>query len=235
MLGSYLKRSCYNTFVYSFTSIFSRVVNFFFLPFLLSRLTLAEFGIWDFYQSFFSLSALLLSSCATTSLTRFSFNCHDDEDKAKQVVGNSFLLVFVSVIIFGFFYTLLANYSTLIGVHPFLHITTINICLFVLFSHMISYVRVKEFLTVYTLLFLAQNVVATLLTVGGVYYNWGVQAFFYGTALSLLIFLPGFFYLFWNYRYFSYSLLKEQLYFSAPLLIYGLLYSGFFTIDRFLV
>jgi O-antigen/teichoic acid export membrane protein len=235
VLGSYLKRSCYNTFVYSFTSIFSKIISFFLLPFVLSRLTLAEFGLFDFYQSFFSLSALVLSSCAATSLTRFSLHFEGDDLKVKQVIGNSFLLVLLSVVAFVCFYIVLVLYLPSIRMHQYLHITIINISLFVLFFHVISYVRAKEFLAPYVILFLSQNLIATLLTVIGIYCNWGIVSFFYGTALSLIIFLPLFFYLLVRYRYFSLSLLREQIIFSVPLLIFSCIHNSFFTIDRFCI
>src|SRR5579859_737549 len=103
MLAAYLKRGMNNTITYACASVITRGISFLFLPYFLSHLSLTEFGIWDFWQTFFSLGSLLLSSCAATAMTRFYLLYKDDAAKQAQSVGNMILLCLVGVIVFVLF------------------------------------------------------------------------------------------------------------------------------------
>ncbi|MGE0206217.1 MAG: lipopolysaccharide biosynthesis protein, partial [Candidatus Babeliales bacterium] len=236
MLKFYVKKGAYNTFFYGLSSLVSRALSFVFLPYFLAKLTLEEFGVWDFYQTFFSIGTLILSSTAATGLIRFFLLYKNDPKKQQAVVGNSLAFVLSGCILFqlGSFATLFLYYKN----HPnfiFLLLTSLNISLFALFSLLLAYLRVKEYLWSYFFIFCGQSSLAIALTVMGIYTNQGINSFFYANCVSLIIFLPFFAYLFKNYLTFSFTIFKQQLIYSVPLLVYSFLYSFFFSIDRFFI
>lgn len=236
MLKNYIKKGAYNTFIYASASVITRFINFLFLPFFLSKLTLEEFGVWDFYQTLFSYGTLILTSCSTISMLRFYILYKGDEEKQKYCVGNALALVFlifvfVAVIILG-----LWIYSPcLFRMYPYMMITISSAGLFSLFAILLSHAKMKEELFRYLIIFCGQNCIVSALTVIGVCYNFGINSFFYANCFSYLIFLPPFVSMFTRYFSFSWSLAKTQLRYSLPLLFYNFLYMGFFTIDRFLI
>ena len=87
MLKQYIKKGAYNTFFYSMSSFISRGFSFFFLPYFLSKLTLEEFGIWEFYQTFFSIGTLILTSATASGLTRYYLFFQDQQDRKRFVVS----------------------------------------------------------------------------------------------------------------------------------------------------
>lgn len=134
MILSYLKRGSYNSLFFGLSSAIVRAINFLFLPYLLSKLSLEEFGIWDFYQMLFSYGTLLLSSCAATGMTRFFLFYKDDSLKQKQAIGNSFFAVFCGALFLcmsAFFFS-----WTRIGIftNEYVFIIAASISLFTLFS-----------------------------------------------------------------------------------------------------
>lgn len=235
MLAGYLKRGMHNTITYAAASAVTRMLSFLFLPYFLEKLSLKDFGVWDFWQTFFSLGSLLLSSCAALSMTRFYLLYKDDLVKQKQAVGNMLLLCVSGVIVFitcvcsALWFTHV-NYD-----NDYLYLMTATVSLFACFSMVLAYLRVTEQLIPYLIIFCVQNILTTLLTVVGVYYGFGLRAFFYSQFITLLLMLPGFIYVTMHNRLFSWPLLKEQMLFSIPLFLYNLLYAGFFTVDRFFI
>lgn len=236
MLLQYIKRGAYNTLFYGASTAFVRAISFIFLPFFLSRLTITEFGVWDFYQTFFSLGTLVLSSCASTALFRFYFLYKDDVKKQQQVVGNALLIPLIGLL----FFVPLALATVLFlgickGITDYGCITIMSVGFFSLFSMVVAYVRVLERVWWYMFFFCTQSLLASFLTLLGVHNGYGIEIFFYANSVSFLIFVPCYFYLLKNHLSFSLPLLKEQLRYSVPLLFYSLLYTGFFTIDRLLL
>lgn len=235
MLISYIKRGAYNSFFYGLSAAINRVINFLFFPYFLSILNLTDFGIWDFYQTFFSLGTTFLTSCASASLIRFYFLYKDDVLKKRQAIGNSCLIVLISMVVFLLFIFCLLQFDIIVLGNNYVIISLLNIFCFSVFAIMIAYVRIKEKLIIYLILFSAQSLLATGLTVLGVNYGLGISAFFYANFFSLILFLPGFLYILALNFAFSWSLLQEQLKFSVPLLLYSIVYMGFFSIDRFFI
>jgi glycosyltransferase involved in cell wall biosynthesis/O-antigen/teichoic acid export membrane protein len=235
MLASYIKRGAYNTFFYGLSSALNRAISFLFFPYFLSILTLTEFGIWDFYQTFSSLGTTALTACASASLIRFYFLYKDDELKQKQSIGNACLMVLIGMMLFLCTIICLTSLNIITLGHNYLIITLANIFCFSVFAIMISYMRIKEMLVTYLIIFTGQSLLATGLTVVGVHYGFGIKAFFYANLFSLTLFLPCFFYLFATHFSFSWNILKEQLKFSVPLLAYSIIYMSFFSIDRFFI
>ncbi|MEX0940404.1 MAG: glycosyltransferase [Candidatus Babeliales bacterium] len=236
MLAYYLKRSSLNTSVYAGSAIIVRIISFLFLPYFLSKLSLAEFGIWDFYQTLFTIGTLLLSSNAAIGMTRFYLLYKNDIEKQKAVIGNAFCLIILSAIIFmllifGYFKFFL---KTNIDIN-YIILSSFNIIVFSFFSLVLAYLRVKEYLKWYFVTFCGQSLIAMILTVIGVSYNFGIESFFYANGFSFLLFSPGFIYILIRNYSFSFSLLKEQLKYSIPLLAYSLLFGLFFSIDRFII
>lgn len=235
MLVNYIKRGAYNTFFYGLSSAISRIISFLFFPYLLSRVSLAEFGIWDFYQMFFSLGSTVLTSCASASLIRFYFLYKDDSLKLKQSIGNSYLMVVIGIVVLVIVLFFLNSVTIIPIQNNYLTITFLNICLFSFFALTTAFLRIQEKLITYVLLFAGQSIMATAIMIGGISYGFGINAFFYGNLISLLVFLPFFIIYFAQYWSFSVPLLRQQLRFSIPLLLYSLLYTGFFSLDRFFI
>lgn len=236
MLIHYIKRGAYNTFFYALSSVISRFINFLFLPFFLSKLTLYEFGIWDFYQMFFSMGTLLLSSCSANSMIRFYIFYHDDFHKQKQSIGNALLLAFFAFILLSML--VLCIYILVPSIfitYPYVFITLINMAFFTLFALLLSYIKVNEKLLYYSIIFCIQNLIVSLLTFIGINHNIGIKSFFYANCFSYAVFVPMFLYILSNNCFFSWSLAKEQLQYSIPLLIYNFLYMGFFILDRLFI
>ncbi len=236
MLVEYIKRGAYITFFYTMSSVIVRTFNFLMLPYFLSHLTLAEFGIWDFYQLFFSTGTLLVTSCASTSLFRFYVLYKDESIKQLQAIGNSFLFVLCSVLVmalFGYFlFVFHHNYSYF---SEYASLTVCSVAFFALYTIILSLLRVQEKLIVYSLVFCVQNFLALAGTLVGVHYNLGIKAFFYANVCSFALFAPWFFTLFFRNRFFSFEIFKKQLLFSGPLLIYNLIYMSFFIFDKLII
>lgn len=236
MLLRYLKRGAYITFFYTMSSVIVRALNFLLLPYFLSRLTLSEFGIWDFYQLFFSTGTLLVTSCASTSLFRFYVLYKDEPLKQTQAVGNSFLFVLFSVLVMvlsGYGIFLCSTSSLFFSDYAF--ITLCSVSFFALYTIILSLLRVQERLAIYGLVFCGQNFLALAGTLLGVHYKLGIKSFFYANLFSFALFMPWFFILFFNNRFCSFEIFKKQLLFSAPLLIYNLIYMSFFIFDKFFI
>ena len=233
MLLNYIKRGAYNTLTYTASSVFTRIISFFFLPYFLSKLSLNDFGIWDFYQMFFSIGTLVISSSAATGLTRFYLLYKDDREKQRQAIGNALGLTFICSLIFPIIaFTLLSFiYSSPLSSN-YLAISILNISFFSLFSLILAYLRVKEYLWSYFFIYSGQNLLAILLTVLAIQYGFGINGFFYANGFSFIIFFPFFLSLLFKHWTFSLSLFKEQLKYSIPLLLYSILYGFFFIIDR---
>ncbi len=231
----YVKRGASNALCYGTSSIITRIVSFLFLPYFLSKLTLEEFGVWDFYQTFFSLGTLILSSCAATAMMRYYLFYQNEPAKQQQSIGNALLLTLITTALFLFILLSISYIAPHIVNNEYLYITIANICSFSLFSLVLAYLRMREQLWLYCTVFCSQNLLAVALTVLGVHYGFGIKAFFYANCISFLLFIPWFIYLLTRYCAFSVPILKEQMYYSVPLLLNGILYVAFFSIDRFFI
>jgi len=236
MVGKYVKKGAYNTFFLGLYSLITRGISFLFLPFFLNHLSLEEFGIWELYQSFFSLSSLLLASTSSICLTRFFLLYSDDYSRQKKVVSNSVFMIVIGTIFFCFlggflfYYTFDHHINLTYGLFTF-----ISVCLFSSFSLVLSFFKVQEQLFFYGILFCGQSLIATMLTVLGIWYGYGIESFFCGMLISLFLCLPFFLYLLFSFCSYDFSLLKKQLYFSIPLVMYSGMYSFLFVIDRWFI
>ena len=230
ILQSYLKRGTYNSFFYILSSFCARALSFFFLPFLLRNFSLEEFGLLDYYQFFFSMSCLILTSCSSTSMLRFCIKYQKDPQKKQQIIGNSLLMTIIGSLLFLLIIFIIPKHSILNT--DYLYITTFNIFLFSLFSIELAYLRTHEYAITYMILFLLQTTIACILTIIGIQRGYHLHAFFLSTTISILVFIPFFGYLLKHNFNFSVQLIKEQFTFSFPLLIYSIFYMGFFAIDR---
>lgn len=236
MLGKYIKKATYNTLVFSLSSIISRILSFIFLPYFLSKLSLEEFGIWDFYQVFFSLGTLLLTSSTAGGLTRYYLLYKDNPELQKKTVGNTFLLILVSAILFPII--TLFFFSHFFPQHlssSFFILSIFNVSLFSIFSTLLAYLRVKEYLGSYFFFFCGQNIIATLLTIYGVSLGYRIEIFFLANLISYTLFLPIFFIIFVQHLTFCPSLFKSQLRYTLPLLAYCLIHTLFYNLDRWII
>ncbi len=232
MLVSYIQKSLKNSLVYGLSTIIGRGINFLFLPFFLSNLSLREIGLWDFYQMWQSLGSILISSCATVSMLRFILLYKDDPTRHKYVIGNAFLLMLggIGILLISWLILFLCNSPYAPDIYGSL--TAINLSGVALFSLVITYFRSKEFLGFYLGIFLIQNFIVISCTVWGVYHGYGILSFFYANLLSLIPALLSFFFIFSRHLRFSKILLKEQLSYSFPIIVSSVLFTLFFSIDR---
>lgn len=231
MLLHYVKRGAFQTLLYTASSFIVRFVGFVCMPWFVSRVSLHDFGLWDYYQLYFQLGIIALSSCSALSMTRFYCTYADEPEKQKQTIGNATLLLLtITVISVVFFF-----YSDQTQFNLYAKITTLSICFFSLFSLFLAYLRVREKVWVYFAVFAAQGIGAILLTMFGVHNGYAIDAYFYANCFSYILFLPGFLYLAFRYFSFSTTLMKEQIYYGVPLVLHTLMYHSFFSVDRFII
>ena len=143
-----------------------------------------------------------------------------------------FLIAFIGAVIFPII-LLLGSQLTIFSFSSFqLLLISANISFFALFSLVLAYLRMKEKVIVYLLFFCFQNSAATLLTLLGISWGYRLQALWFANAFSFFIFLPLFLHLWWKHRAYSFTLFKEQAYYSIPLVVYSFLYTGLLSLDR---
>jgi glycosyltransferase involved in cell wall biosynthesis len=236
MLGKYIKKASYNTLIFSTSSIISRFFSFLFLPYFLSKLTLEEFGVWEFYQSFFSIGSLILTSSTASGLTRYYLLYKDNLENQLKIIGNAFITTTLIALAFPIasLFILWKWFPTLYN-SEYSIISVCSISFFSLFSIILVYLRVKESLLFYLAIFCTQNFIALFITVLGVQNNLGIRIFFYANLISYILFLPLFIYLLYKNFTFSPKLFNEQLYYTLPLIAYSLIYIFFFNIDRWMI
>lgn len=226
---AYIKRGFRMSSVYALTALATRGISFLFLPFVLRSITLTDFGMWDFYQNIFSYGTLMLSSTAATSMTRFYVGTNDEYER-NAVIGNASYGILICAIIAMI--TMVCFYHAL-SLHAIL--TIINIICFSCFSLVLAYYRMHERVWIYATLFFMQSVGALGATMIGLWYGYGLLAFFYANIGASLCMMPLYARLLYRYRAWSYSLLKQQLWYSIPLCAYAFLYSCLYTVDRFYI
>jgi O-antigen/teichoic acid export membrane protein/glycosyltransferase involved in cell wall biosynthesis len=229
VLGAYLRRGSYIIVIFTFSSLLSRIVNFACLPYLLDYITIEEFGMWDAYQMFFALSTVLLSSVASTGLLRFYLLYQDDQAMQQKVIGTTGVLALGMILVFIAGATG-ASYCNYMATFPLVFL--MSVACFPLYAFMLAYCRAHELFGTYAMLFLAQNGIATGMTLWGVSYGYGLTAFFYAHFFSYLPTVLMFLRVVWQHFSFSFAIAQKQIVFIVPLLAYNFLYSSFFTIDR---
>lgn len=230
MLKQYVQRGMITTALLSFGIIFPRIISFIVLPFFLSHIQLEDFGIWEFYQTFSTLALLIISSCATISLSRFYILYKDDVHKQSASVGNTLLMIIalMGACALILFMTIKLRIIT----NEFSILTVCNALTYAPFSLILAYLRVRDFLRLHVLFVVAQHLISTALAFIGVMYGYGVYSFFYAASLSTLLYFPFFIRLCMRYWNFSYEIIVLQLAMSFPLLLYNLIYSFCSHADR---
>lgn len=234
MLLQYLKRGAYNSICYASSSALIRTINLFLVPFFLNRLTLTEFGVWDFYQLWFSWLTLLMTSAFATAMTRFYLMYNDVARRQQEAIGNAFIMTGVVaglLLVVGIPLIMIHN-----GCSPYILLTIINAALFSLTSMVITYCRIKEYLGYYMLVFCGQNCLAIGLTVFFMQsMHWGIYSFFYAQIIANLLFIPFFMNLLRKHWCFNAPLLYEQLWYAVPLLLHAIVCSFLMNIDRVVI
>lgn len=232
-LGGYVKKGISNTVVYSIASLIPRILNFILLPYMLSKLTLAEYGTWEFYQVIFSQGILLLCSCVDRAIIRYFIQYKNDQNLQESAIGNMCALAFLGSLIS----IIIAVISFSINPHfdNYFAITLLNIGLFAPFSCVISIIRVHEWFTYYISCFCGQAILSTLFTLIAITKGYSVAALFYANTASLLLFYPIFLYMAFSYKSYNVNLMQEQLAYGVPLLGWGFLFNLFFTIDKYFI
>jgi O-antigen/teichoic acid export membrane protein len=229
----YIYRGWHSSLFFFITNVFSRSINLFFLPYTLKSLSLGEFGILDTYQYFFSVFSMLVTSCAATSMLRFFILFDADSENQKTIIGNSFFLGLFSALFFCSFFFLIQPRA--FGNQSTFFLLPLNVFLYTLFSLFLTYLRMKELVFIYSACLITQSIAATLGTLVGISQGFGISSYLYATLLSLAPFSLCFFYIFSLNTKCSFTLLKKQIFYAAPLLFYSFLYSFFSMIDRYFV
>lgn len=233
MLATYVKRGGLLTVIYALSAAMMRSINFLFLPYFLTLLSLADFGIWDFYQTIFVRGAMIITTLATSALTRFYFVHKDDPGKQQQAIANALVLMSIATTIF-----FCASYWYLHNTAACCQYTRMTIIItacYAFFSFVVSLLRTQEKLGWYLVLFCGQNIFSSLGSFVGIYYGFGNIAFFYATLYSLLIFIPIFILLHLRYHTIDMHMLKEQCVYAVPLLLFTIINVSIFAVDRFFI
>ncbi|MGB8468298.1 MAG: oligosaccharide flippase family protein [Candidatus Babeliales bacterium] len=235
-LYDYLLRGGKNTVVFTATALISRLLSMVALPFVLRVLSPADVGIWDLCQTAFSLSTLLLSSVTATSITRFITLYEHDAQKQKAVVGNAFVSwAAVSCCVLVAYACAYACHTIPTVYVPFASAIVINSMLYALFSLVLAYYKIHERRGLYALLYITQQLIATIGTVFAAAHHFCLPTFLYATTLSLLCVAPAGGWLAYHHRAFSLSLLRNQLTYALPLLVYSVMYGFFLHADRYII
>lgn len=229
---TYLKQGSFVALIFAACSLLTRLIGFFILPYLLRFLTIEEVGFWEFYSLLFSLATIILSSIASSGLIRFYKLYKQDIDQQRIVVGTAvsmitgLLAVLLPIALLGI------SWQCPSALQQSAYITVCNVALFTCFAMVLAYLRASDQFGWYAVLFSVQNIMAMVLMLYGASAGYGVTSFFYAVFVSYLIFLPLFLHM--AYRHLSYSsdIAYRLLQFAGPLLVYNVMYSLFFTIDR---
>ncbi|MBI2775498.1 glycosyltransferase [Candidatus Dependentiae bacterium] len=168
-------------------------------------------------------------------MIRFFLLYQDDPIKQKQAIGNSFITAFIGAIIAPLLLTFISWKYQLSLSSEYLYIASASIASFTLFSLVLAYHRMKERVTVYLILFCSQNIIATVLTLFGIWAGYKFKALWYANMFSLFLFIPLFFKIWMRYRIYSLQIFKQQLSYSTPLLLYSFIYTSFISLDRWYI
>lgn len=228
VLKTYLYKASETSFIFMTSSLLAKVINFVTLPYLLNTLSVNDFGILDYFQTYFSLGSTLVITIASTSLIRFFLLYKDDPNTQRQIVGNSFLFIACTTSIIIILTIIIYNVTQ---TQSYTLPTMLMIALFCCFSLLTSYIRAQEYFYYYLALTLLQSISSSLLTLF-LLYHYGIAAFFIATIGITSLFVPFFVHILKQHWYFSWPLFKQQCIFALPLLAYGFIYTEFFCLDR---
>ena len=228
--------------VYGIGSILAKIVAFILLPLYTQHLSLADYGVMELLDIILTLIGFVLSINLATAIQRFYFES-DDENKRKSVVGTIFTVLSFSAI-FGWFILYFASDFLsywLLGSYEYQEHFTIAISYAIagLFIDVaLKYLIVLQrsyFFLAFSMINLAVNVIFTIYFV--VFLQYGVLGVLYANLINkLMIGLP---LVFWVWRrvgwHWNWSLLKEMLSYSAPLVPSFFLHVLIYNSDRYFI
>lgn len=232
MLTSYVRRGCTNTLSFAVTSVTAKGIWLLAMPFIFSRLTVADIGIYDYYQSIFLIGSLMISSLSAQPLSRFYLKYRNEHDRQQASVATSLLIISVCAA-FCFLLSIItyARYS-ICGDCYFVMFLLLNAALFACFSFVTSFYQIREHIKEYMLLYCSQSLLSLLIVFLSLTWGFGVSSLFWANSVSYLLCLPILVLLFTQSGSWSQESLIEQLRFGLPLLAYNILYMLLFAVDR---
>lgn len=89
-----------NSFLYTFSTLLIKAINFFLLPIYTMFLTPEDYGIKNIVSSFSEVAIYIITFSLFSAVIRFYTDFRDDKDKLKQFLGTIIIFVFFSSIIF---------------------------------------------------------------------------------------------------------------------------------------
>lgn len=232
MLAQCIKQGTYTTLVYGASAVVARLLHFALFGHIVHTLGVASYGVWDFYQTIFYFLGSMLSSCASSALMRF-YLADTQSDQQKKVLGTSCWIIMGTI---GIWWTVSVTFLVY-GTHvqtPYALLTVCNSGLQALLYFVLTYYKSTNAVWWYAILFNLQQLVMLLLlrcTVGMCATT--LLPLFGAVTLSLLCIVPCFVTLFWQHHTCDYSLIKQQLRFSLPLLLVGISTVCFISVDRY--
>lgn len=232
MLTSYVRRGCTNTLSFAVTSVCAKGIWLLALPFIFSRLTVSDIGIFDYYQSIFLIGSLMISSLSAQPLSRFYLKYRHEPDRQQASVATSLIIISVcAAFCFALSMAAYARYS-IWGDCFFVMFLLLNAALFACFSFVTSFYQIREHIKEYMVLYCGQSFLSLVIVVISLSWGLGVSSLFWANSVSYLLCLPTLVLLYAHSGSWSQEFLIEQLRFGLPLLAYNILYMLLFAVDR---
>lgn len=237
MLSRYLKQASVFTLVFALTTIVTRAINFLYLPIIVSKLDLTQLGILELINTFFNVVTTILCSLSATGMIRFYYAYQDNKEKQDISIGVSCITGLVTSCLAApcLVYGVLLYFPVLHNVSMLVWLASINLIFFCLFSVVTTYLRITEQLTWYLIASVSQNIIAIGITMYLLQHNYGVASCLWGVCISCAPFVVIFFGILARHLHFTFTQLHVHLTYVLPLVIYGILFSYFISIDKLLL
>lgn len=89
-----------NSFLYIFSSLLVKAINFLLLPLYTYFLTTEDYGIINLVTSFSNVGIYIIGLSLYSAILRFYVDYKDDKEKLKKFYGSIFTFIFLSGIVF---------------------------------------------------------------------------------------------------------------------------------------
>ncbi len=232
MLKQYLERGCTNSFFFGITSVLAKGMWLICMPYIISKLSVTDLGIFDYYQSIFLIGSLMITSLSAQPLGRFYLKYRDDVDLQQRTVGTSVTIVLVCALLcLGVSALALMRY-TFYGDSYFVMFLMFNAGLYSCFSYVTFFAQIREQLKEYMLLYCAQSFLALGLALTSLRYGYGLSSLFWANGISYLLCTPALVTILSQSGPFEKQAAHEQLSYGMPLMAYNMVYMLLFAVDR---
>lgn len=232
MLTEYLRKGSLNTLFFGASSMLAKGLWLVCMPYILSKLPLTEIGAFDFYQSFFLIGSLIITSLCAQPLGRYYLKYRHDQQAQQTVLATSMRMVLVGALICLAVSLLALVRYTLYGDCYLLLFILFNAALYACFSFVTFFLQIREQRGLYMFLYVAQNVLALSIALICIHNGYGVASLFWANGISYLVCVPLFMRLTREPGAFNWQAAREQLNYGVPLALYNILYMLLFAVDR---